>query len=428
MALTFNEGAYGQAYNMGLQNEQADRDKKLALLQSAMQNIGGGLQSYQEGQDRASRQEQENKLYEMKLAEATARLQDESMLDTPIGQLMSGNRISNPVSGMSLLYGQDPNQEMRRPDRPQLASAGLGDYGTPMGRGGLVEKFRDFQQGRLKVPTESIAQEPDTSYLQSLGIPPEAMGMTPRQLEQMGKVKKLFVEAGAGDYYNPEQAEAISSGDPKKLKEAFGGKIPKGALTTSISSENRDKSNELRLAKEDEDRIRNIRNDIQGSQPYKDWRQIKNASDNLQNAASNPTAKRSLGALYSYIKALDPNSVVREGEISLSQEARSGFERVEGFFNKLAKGQVLNPDEIKEVADWALEKEQMARQSAIDSNTPSINQAKRRGYNINEINDDLFGASAQQKQNVLTKTQRNKKTGETRTLKSTDGGQTWQPM
>lgn len=154
----------------------------------------------------------------------------------------------------------------------------------------------------------------------------------------------------------------------------------------------RETAREERLGKQDEDRIQSIRKEVTGSKAYQSWLDIKNASDNLQNAMANPTGKRSLGALYSYVKALDPGSVVREGEISLAGEARSVAQRLEGTIRKWATGMVLTPAEITELATWAKEKEALARKTAVDSNKPAIEQARANKYDLSQINSDLFAA------------------------------------
>ena len=198
-----------------------------------------------------------------------------------------------------------------------------------------------------------------------------------------------------------EQAKQLREAQMKESASARDEAAAERQSTRETSREEREAYREAlsgeKRTKQDEDRTQGIRKEITGSKSYQSWLDIKNASDNLQNAATNPTAKRTLGAIYSYVKALDPGSVVREGEITLSQSARSGFERVEGYFRRLATGQVLNPDEVKEMAEWAKEKEDLAKQTAVGSNKPAIEQATRLGFNLSEINSDLFGQPAASK-------------------------------
>jgi hypothetical protein len=139
-----------------------------------------------------------------------------------------------------------------------------------------------------------------------------------------------------------------------------------------------------------EERIIKLREDIKQSKAYQSWLDIKNSATNLADAAANPSSKRTLGAIYSYVRALDPGSVVREGEIKLAGEARSKAQQLEGYFRRIMGGQVLTPGEIQELADWAKGKEKYAKRTAINANKSIVNQAKRENYPMEEISTDLF--------------------------------------
>lgn len=218
MALTFNEGAYGQAYQQGQDNEQADKDRRLQMIQQFGQ-LGQGIQQVQ---DRRAKFDQDKKLYELKLADAQSKGRDENTL---LGQLLSSNSLSQSVAPSSML------------DKIQ-APQGMGEAANPMGqqRGGMIEKFRQFKQGRLRAPqvdmsSQALAQ-PDMS---AFGLPPEAANMTMGQVRRLGEAKKLFAEAGQDDYYTPEQAKAVSSGDINQQAQAFNGRIPKASVKGPVN-------------------------------------------------------------------------------------------------------------------------------------------------------------------------------------------------
>lgn len=65
----------------------------------------------------------------------------------------------------------------------------------------------------------------------------------------------------------------------------------------------------------------------------------------MQEASLDPSPKGDLTMVYSFIKALDPESVVREGEIGLVNANRSIPDTVKGYAQRLASGQSLLPDE-----------------------------------------------------------------------------------
>ncbi len=70
-----------------------------------------------------------------------------------------------------------------------------------------------------------------------------------------------------------------------------------------------------------------------------------------QGIIQNPTsAANQLTSLYTFVKALDPNSAVREGEVALAQQATSLINRVGTALTSVGKGQVINPQVAKELA------------------------------------------------------------------------------
>lgn len=65
----------------------------------------------------------------------------------------------------------------------------------------------------------------------------------------------------------------------------------------------------------------------------------------------NPSsATNQLSALYAFVKALDPDSAVREGEISLANQTQSYLQKYETSLTRLSKGQVISPDSAVELA------------------------------------------------------------------------------
>jgi hypothetical protein len=66
-----------------------------------------------------------------------------------------------------------------------------------------------------------------------------------------------------------------------------------------------------------------------------------------------PTAAGDISLIFSYMKMLDPGSVVREGEFATAQQAAGVPEQVLNQYNKLLKGQRLNPRQRLEFADTA---------------------------------------------------------------------------
>lgn len=70
-------------------------------------------------------------------------------------------------------------------------------------------------------------------------------------------------------------------------------------------------------------------------------------------ASRDPSAKGDLTMVYSLVKAYDPESVVREGEIDLLNANRSVPDRIKGYAQRLATGQSLLPQERQDMLEQA---------------------------------------------------------------------------
>lgn len=66
---------------------------------------------------------------------------------------------------------------------------------------------------------------------------------------------------------------------------------------------------------------------------------------------ANPnSATNQLKSLYSFVKNLDPDSAVREGEVALANQTNSYLDRFKTSLMQVAQGQVISPSAAKELA------------------------------------------------------------------------------
>ena len=79
----------------------------------------------------------------------------------------------------------------------------------------------------------------------------------------------------------------------------------------------------------------------------KEFKDTRSAFYKVRGAAikQNPTAQDDISLIFSYMKMLDPSSVVREGEFATAQNAASVPDAVRNMYNKAQTGQRLNPDQ-----------------------------------------------------------------------------------
>lgn len=118
---------------------------------------------------------------------------------------------------------------------------------------------------------------------------------------------------------------------------------------------------------------------------YKNYNQVSDAARIIETNMKDPTPQGDLATVYSFVKVLDPGSVVKEGEIKLSQAARSIPTGMQGALNKYISGQTLTPKERKDIADLAGKAASRSRAVWDASAKPYIAQAEKLG-----LDKDLY--------------------------------------
>lgn len=120
--------------------------------------------------------------------------------------------------------------------------------------------------------------------------------------------------------------------------------------------------------------LASIAEDFGKDQQVKDFKNVKVSYDTIQSVAENPTAAGDLSLIFAYMKVLDPNSSVREGEFANAQNAAGVPERVRNLFNQWKDGQRLSDEQRN---DFVLQARKLAeaRQRSIE---PAISQARQK--------------------------------------------------
>ena len=113
----------------------------------------------------------------------------------------------------------------------------------------------------------------------------------------------------------------------------------------------------------------------------KNFLSIMDSANQLLASAKENSAAGDLGMIFTFMKALDPTSVVREGEQASAQNAAGVPERVRNVYNNLLTGQRLSPRQRREFISLAnsLVKSGMPEQKRRNSYFTDLSNA----YNIN---------------------------------------------
>lgn len=85
----------------------------------------------------------------------------------------------------------------------------------------------------------------------------------------------------------------------------------------------------------------------------KDFVITRDFYDRIKVSAEDPSAAGDLSLIFSYMKILDPVSVVREGEQATAANARGVPEALRNLYNKIMTGEKLGPNQRKDFVDRA---------------------------------------------------------------------------
>ena len=89
-----------------------------------------------------------------------------------------------------------------------------------------------------------------------------------------------------------------------------------------------------------------IRDDMRQDPAVKNFATVSDAFDRMQVGAKSNSAAGDMTMIFSYMKLLDPTSVVREGEYATAQNAAGIPDQIKNLYNKTLEGRRLNPKQI----------------------------------------------------------------------------------
>ena len=104
------------------------------------------------------------------------------------------------------------------------------------------------------------------------------------------------------------------------------------------------------------------------TQLTKDTKLIYNTAKDLEKLSSIKSGPASIAMVFKFMKALDPTSVVREGEFATAENSAGVPEAVRNIYNKVASGERLGDKQQKEFVDTA----KKLANSAINSSEEEV--------------------------------------------------------
>jgi len=254
----------------------------------------------------------------------------------------------------------------------------------------------------------ALETDPDNAYgpvLQILSVmnPPRAEKL----MESLTKSAQATVEAGTSEARITEATASariakINSNFQRRLNESL---LAQRAATIEASGasaeEARATAEAQRTATEQENRgilpvgerpaaENTLRNEYLTQ--TKTYRDIKAAYDRV--LAAQPTPVGDIALVFSYMKMLDPGSVVREGEFATASNAGGIPTRIINLYNKAVSGDILTEEQRAKMRSQALEifKKSETDQKEIKDGVARI--ANSRGLNVDNIFYDFTAPQA----------------------------------
>lgn len=112
---------------------------------------------------------------------------------------------------------------------------------------------------------------------------------------------------------------------------------------------------------------------------------VLGAHKQLQTIAQRTDAPSDIAFIYSYMKMLDPTSVVREGEFATAQNAAGVPDRIRNAYNATMSGQRLNGQQRTEMLSVASRMAEQAQQSFNATADQYGEKAQRRSLNSENV-------------------------------------------
>ena len=121
------------------------------------------------------------------------------------------------------------------------------------------------------------------------------------------------------------------------------------------------------------------------------FRESRDAFVKINEAAKANSGAGDVALITSFMKMLDPGSVVRETEFAIARDTNGLYQALQGALSKVASGELLTPDARKNYLD--LSKQYMEAANKADVETRKSLQPIIKQYGLNEEN--IFGSGAQ---------------------------------
>lgn len=294
-------------------------------------------QKQQQAQAQQQRQQELSEAFKSgnpdKIAEVSFKYPEMSKLMDSQLQFKSESTKRNALDSLRRVNsGEDPERVFQ--ERMEKVTSEGGDPSHTIAE---LESYRKDPEGWLKQSERALALMDPEGYksLKSTTPQPEE-----RKPFQMGSGEM------AGHVFDPNTGQfSINPNIKQKLEE-----------TRSQAT--------LDKGKVDAKTRQGINKDI--TQLTSDTKLIRNTASDLEKLKKSPSGPASIAMVFKFMKALDPTSVVREGEFATAENSAGVPETIRNIFNKLKEGERLGEAQMSQFVETA---QQLANNAIASSNT-----------------------------------------------------------
>jgi hypothetical protein len=155
------------------------------------------------------------------------------------------------------------------------------------------------------------------------------------------------------------------------------------------------------VGKERTKMIADARKEFTSLQRVKDFDKVANAYGRISASVKEPSAAGDLSLIFNYMKMLDPQSVVREGEFAAAAAAGGYGERIAAMVQKLKDGTLLTATQRADFVDRANKLYSEAESLYDNTRDQYITYATEAGFDPNILPDFRYSGEKIQKPTIL---------------------------
>jgi len=191
-------------------------------------------------------------------------------------------------------------------------------------------------------------------------------------------IKQLGIDESLVEKMSGEQLGSLIPQLRSMYNEKVEGEYKKQALAEAakLRKASEEEKKEDKKTKNDNDWIFNASKSVKGIADS--YSKIYGAAESVKSMTGKNPAE-DVAVLYDFVKTLDPNSAVREGEVGLARSMASLKGKAEVLFNSVTKGDVIDKKTVDNLKKEILRLEQTGKKTYDQRMEPFRKQAKARG-------------------------------------------------